>query len=102
MTVTVAEIKSYLKLDATDNSEDILLQSLIDGAIAHVETMLCRPILDANMTTDTTWTVPESIRIAIYMLVSHWYENRLPVGEMKNEIAFAISALTKPHKFYNV
>lgn len=102
MTITLNEIKNYLRLDITDSSEDTLLQSFIDGAVAHIETMLDRPVLETNMTTETTWTVPESIRIAVYMLVSHWYENRLPVGDVKGEIAFAISALTKPHKFYKV
>lgn len=103
MTITLGEAKAYLKPDdPLDTSEDGTIQDLLDGAVAHIETMLKRPILDANMTTETTWTVPASIRIAVYMLVAHWYENRLPVGQVTKEMDFAISAIVKPHKFYTV
>lgn len=40
--------------------------------------------------------LPQGIIQAIYMLISHWYENRetVLVGTISKEIAFAVSALT--------
>lgn len=99
MQIKLDEVKSYLKIE--DTSEDNLIQTLINAAISHCETVLNRPILDKNMSYDA-WTVPESIRIAIYLLISHWYENRSPVGQVTGEIALSVSAILSPHRFRNV
>lgn len=102
MQINLSEVKGYLRIDGFE--EDALIQQLIDGAISFLETKLNRPILDVNMTVDNTWEVPESIRIAVLMLVSHWYENRIPVnaGHITSELEFAISAIVGPHRFRNV
>lgn len=41
--------------------------------------------------------VPETIRTAIKMLVSHWYDNN-PAGEASQEIPFGVSALLAPNR----
>lgn len=41
--------------------------------------------------------VPKSIKQAILLLVSHWYENREATGRMTDEIAFAITNLCAQH-----
>lgn len=46
--------------------------------------------------------VPRSLKQAILMLVSHWYENREATGNMTDEVAFAVSALCKPHECMEV
>jgi uncharacterized phiE125 gp8 family phage protein len=41
-------------------------------------------------------TVPETVKQAMYLLVSHWYENRLPLADkmtVPDELNFAVSAL---------
>lgn len=100
MQINLSEVKEYLRVDNT--TEDTTIQVLLDGAIAFCETKLNRPILDSNMTTENTWTVPESIRISVYLLVSHWYENRVAVGQTTSEMDFSINAILKPHKYYHV
>ena len=100
MQINLSEVKEYLRLE--DTNEDPLIQILIDGAVSHCETILNRPILDVNMTAENTWTVPNSIRMAIYLLVSHWYEQRSPVGESTEEMSFSISSILGPHRFRNV
>lgn len=100
MQISLNEVKVYLKIE--DNEEDTLLDILIKAAISFCETKLNRPILDSNMTTENTWVVAEEIRIAIYMLITHWYENRSLIGQITNEIDFSVSAILKPHRFINV
>lgn len=42
--------------------------------------------------------VPRSLKQAILMLASHWYENREATGQMSDEVAFAVNALCQPHR----
>jgi len=45
---------------------------------------------------DTAETVPQKVKQAMKLLISHWYENRTPLsdtGQAPGEIAFAVSAL---------
>lgn len=50
----------------------------------------------------TTADVPDAIRMAILMLVGHFYANResVVVGSTATELPFAVSALLSPHKAY--
>jgi hypothetical protein len=98
MQITVTEIEDYLKVDSGDSS----VPKLLPAAISFCETKLNRPILDSNMTDENRWTVPEDIRIAVYLLVSHWYENRIPVSQVTQEMAFSIDSILGPYRFMNV
>ncbi len=100
MQINLNEVKGYLKVE--DTHSDDLIKTIVDAAVSHCESVMHRPILDANMKTETTWEVPESIRLAIYLLCSHWFENRLPIGDVTEEMAFSVNALIMPHKFYNI
>ncbi|GAB6174502.1 head-tail connector protein [Paradesulfitobacterium aromaticivorans] len=45
---------------------------------------------------DTADSVPEKVKQAMKLLVSHWYENRIPLsetGQVPGEIAFTVSAI---------
>jgi uncharacterized phiE125 gp8 family phage protein len=44
----------------------------------------------------TAESVPETVKQAMYLLISHWYENRLPLADkmtVPDELNFTISAL---------
>ena len=44
----------------------------------------------------TSASVPETVKQAMYLLVSHWYENRLPLADkmtVPDELNFAVTAL---------
>lgn len=103
MLITINEIKKYLKLEDTVD-EDILVETILNSAISYCEIYLKRPVLDANMTEDTQWEVSEEIRIAVYMLVTHWYENRSPVtvGVINRELELGVKNILNPHKFRQV
>lgn len=102
MTIINSEIKDYLRID--NNYDDVLIDTLVSAAIDHCEAYLNRPILDKNMTDANRWKVPESIKIAIFMLVAHWYENRTPVaiGAISSPIALTVNSILAPHRFKNV
>ena len=46
----------------------------------------------------TSAAVPDAIRHAILMLVSHWYENREAVGQPQAELPMAVTALLAPYR----
>lgn len=48
----------------------------------------------------TSVTLPKTIYQAILLLVSHWYENRNPVGSTDKQLEFTIDALLNQHKIY--
>lgn len=102
MVVKLSDVKQFLKIQTED--EDAILQAMVDGAVSYCETYLNRPILDSNMTAETTWEVPKSVLIAIYLLVGTWYENRssVSIGTTTKEVEFSTKAILQPHRFSGV
>ena len=47
-------------------------------------------------------SVPEDIILAIWLLVTHWYENREPivVGTISSSLEYAVKALVSPYKIH--
>lgn len=43
-------------------------------------------------------TVPGPLKIAILLLVAHWYQNREAVGEPQSELPLAVDALIEPYR----
>lgn len=100
MLITESEVKEYLKIDYSE--DDTLISTILAASIAYCKTKLSRPILDSEMTVETTWEVPEDVRIAIYLLCSHWYDQRSPVGRVTVEIALTVNDILSPYKFWHV
>ena len=65
MILTIAEVKTHLRIE--DNDEDTYLGTLIAQAQAAAEDF-CR----VNFTDDA----PGPVRLAVMLMVSHYYENR--------------------------
>ena len=65
MILTAAEVKTHLRIE--DNDEDTYLGTLIAQAQAAAEDF-CRVIF--------TDDAPEPVRLAVMLMVSHYYENR--------------------------
>jgi uncharacterized phiE125 gp8 family phage protein len=42
--------------------------------------------------------IPETLKLAMLLLIGHWYNNREAAGTATGEIAFAVKALLTPHK----
>jgi hypothetical protein len=72
--LTLEEIKVHCKIELDQTVEDAYLEQLEMAAHIHTENSLRRPgELDA--------TAPENIKMAMLMLIAHWYRNREAVGE---------------------
>lgn len=65
MIVTVDEVKTHLRIE--DDDEDMYLESLIAQAQAVAEDFCLTQFSEA---------VPEPVRLAVLLFVSHYYENR--------------------------
>jgi Phage QLRG family, putative DNA packaging. len=53
---------------------------------------------------DIAESVPQKVKQAMNLLVSHWYENRVPLsetGQAPGEISFAVSALLQMDRIYD-
>lgn len=82
--VTLDEMRSYLRLD--DNTEeDILIESLLLTAEEYLKSA-----------TGFTFAlkVPETAKLIVKLLVSHWYENRgIVTYSPTNKISFTVDTL---------
>lgn len=97
--ITLDEVKNYLRIDFSE--DDTFLSTLIVAARNYCESYLNRPLLSADMTEETTWEIPETIKLAMLILISHWYENRMPIisnMSVNNEISFSVTALLFQHR----
>lgn len=77
------EIKEYLRVDGEDAE--------IPGLITAAETYLT----NAGVMVDET---NELYKLAVKMLVAHWYENRQPVGKA-DKIAFGLESIISQLKY---
>ena len=66
MVLTVDEVKQHLRID--NDEEDTLIEGLIRQAQASAEDF-CRVSFEDD-------TAPEPVRLAVMLMVSHYYENR--------------------------
>ena len=66
MILTVEEVKVHLRIE--DDEEEEYIEGLIRQAQAAAEDF-CRVSFDED-------TVPEPVRLAVMLMVSHYYENR--------------------------
>lgn len=98
MQISLDNVKEFLKVQHFD--DDNLIQMFIDGAISYCETYLNRPILEKNMNDTTKWQVPDSIYIAILLLVGTWYENRTNdiTATITKEMEYSTRSILNPHR----
>lgn len=71
------QIKEYLRVTGTD--EDVQIESLVSAADIYLENAGAKKDYDNPL-----------YMLALKILTTHWYENRLPVGEVTQEMAFSL------------
>lgn len=69
--MNISDVKEYLRLEIDE--DDRIVQSLLDSAVLFLENAGV-PRQEEN----------ELYRLALCMLVSHWYENREVIGKNTN------------------
>lgn len=86
MIITLEEAKEFLKVDHT--AEDVLIQNLITAAENYIY----------NATGKQFDATNELARLAVKLLVAHWYENRAIVGDAK-KIEFSLDVILTQLKY---
>lgn len=81
MILTINEAKKYLRLDEDYTDEDTDITALIMAAGGYLKNAGCT--LNAG---------DEVAKLAIKMLIVHWYENREPIGQ-GDKLAYGLQAL---------
>jgi uncharacterized phage protein (predicted DNA packaging) len=77
------EVKQYLRIDGSE--EDSFLASLIPAAKIYIKNAT-----DINVNEND-----ELQKLAVFLLVSHWYENRqvVAVGTISKELEFSLRSI---------
>jgi uncharacterized phage protein (predicted DNA packaging) len=86
--VNVEEIKSFLRIDGTE--EDALVTALQLGAEEYLD--------NAGVIKDYT---KELYKLAVKLLVGHWYEHREIVGK-SDKLAFSLDSIILQLKYTQV
>lgn len=81
----INDVKNYIRVEDTD--EDVQVQSLIEAAEEY--------LTNAGATKDETKPL---YVLAVKILVSHWYDNREPVG-LTTKLAFGLSDIISQLKY---
>lgn len=94
--VTLDQVKEYLKVDFEE--DDLLITGMIAAAQEFIY----------NYTESTTYFasgIPYSFTIALLTLVSHWYEQRMVIGEysaLVNELPWVFTGILNFYRGQNV
>jgi uncharacterized phage protein (predicted DNA packaging) len=81
----LTEVKEYLRLDVVDTEEDTFLLSLVDVAKTYVKNATGKTVNEANATH----------KLAVLMLVTHWYENRnsVIIGQITKSLEYSLKSI---------
>lgn len=78
--MTLDDVKQFLRIDGSD--DDSMLQGLMGAAESYIANAVGA---DVDTTTDL-------YELACKLLISHWYENREPVGSA-SALAFSLDSI---------
>ena len=91
--VTLDHVKNYLHVDFIDDDQLIIM--LMESAKSYIETA-------TKIKIDQWEEVPDELTQVYLYLVSLWYEQRIPIGQVTNEISMTVSMLINPHNMGGV
>ncbi|WP_028748019.1 head-tail connector protein [Rhizobium mesoamericanum] len=101
--VTLAEAKAHLRIDFSD--DDTLIQSKLDAAQAHLESLLGFKLDDVkypdNDDYDFPATVSADLHQAILLLLGHWFENREATGSNLFEVPVGVWDVVRERRSYS-
>ncbi|MEE3636955.1 MULTISPECIES: head-tail connector protein [Pseudomonas] len=126
--LTLEEIKAHCRLELDETEEDALLQAYGRAARRKVETATGRRLflvvlpLDAppdaggdedylrgllpENASENALPVTDDVRLAMLMLVAHWYRNREPVTEAtaggSKALPLAFDSLVGPYRWFSL
>lgn len=83
------EVKQYLRIDGSE--EDFFLASLILAAHEYIKNAVDMPVDETN----------DLHKLAVYLLIAHWYENRqaVVVGTISKDLEFSLKSILSQMRF---
>ncbi len=103
--LTLAEIKTQLRLEAEDNSEDLYLTALAAAAVESVELSINRKIYESSSALLADPSAPSGsmvitagLKVAALMILSDLYNNREASAFTKIEENPAVTRLLQPYR----
>ncbi|HEF0040832.1 TPA: phage gp6-like head-tail connector protein [Citrobacter freundii] len=102
MKPSIAELRQQCRIDSDDVSEDQTLAIYLSAAKFHAEKLVNRSLYDTSIPDNDPdgIIISDDIKLALMLLVSHWYENREPVniGNITSTLPFGVQALLGPYR----
>ncbi|HGY1289856.1 TPA: head-tail connector protein [Raoultella ornithinolytica] len=101
MKPSVTELRYQCRIDNDDDTEDVMLTLYLNSSLKHAEKITNRKLYDSAVPDDDPdgLVIEDDIKLALMLLVSHWYENREPVSSNSvNTIPFGVDAILKQHR----
>lgn len=99
---TVPELRLQCRIDSDDSTEDQMLSLYLKAAVKHSEIIVNSRLYENEVPAEDPngLLVSDDIKLALMLLVSHWYENREPVniGNITTTLPFGIEAILKPYR----
>ena len=106
--IDLATVREHCRIDEDDLSEDNLLGIYTGAAKRHVEKFTRRKLYVLNTdpgfdTDDDHLLLDDDIRLAMLLLIGHWFANREAVSDKSfSEVPLAVDALLQPFVIYGV
>lgn len=101
MKPSIQELRYQCRIDSDDNTEDVMLTLYLNASLKHAEKITNRHLYDSDVPDydPNGLVVEDDIKLALMLLVSHWYENREPVSsDSVNTIPFGVDAILKQYR----
>lgn len=92
--VSLLDVKVHLSVALEDQGNDALIQSMIDAAADHLQS------IDVDVSADP---LPPALHHAILMLVGHYYENREATSDAGvHVVPLGVARLIAPYRSINL
>ncbi|CAM6608640.1 head-tail connector protein [Klebsiella quasipneumoniae] len=102
MKPSVEELRYQCRIDSDDDTEDVMLTLYLNASLKHAEKITNRHLYDSAVPDDDPdgLVIEDDIKLALMLLVSHWYENREPVniGNITTTLPFGVKSILEQHR----
>ncbi len=103
MALTIDECKVQCRIDGDDLGDKQLLEIYIGAARRKAESYTNRQLYDDVLPANDPdgLVIKDDVKLALMLLVGHWYENREPVniGNIVSALPFGFESLLEPYRF---
>ena len=102
MKPSVEELRYQCRIDSDDDTEDVMLTLYLNASLKHAEKITNCHLYDNAVPDDDPdgLVIEDDIKLALMLLVSHWYENREEATDAaKASIPFGFTSLIEPYRY---